>query len=442
MFDNTLPVSMSDGYQLTLDDSALISGSNVISYNFPDMIDESSGTFTDYTASNLDNGYHTTSSIVSHTSFITSSNYYNINNDLKVSEHAYLFSSGSNDYWSWRKPSEIQVGDYLLGINEEIRQVSSSEQIVNGTLGLSQINVEDVDTLFVNGYLVHNDLQEDPGGGNNASFSFVNQSASIHLNAKHTRSPFLNQLEQSSTSTYLLSDINAGNVCESAFRIRGGLSQTQGGSATGTAQTLKLGMRTSTTSDDFRFIEVTLGSGANGLGSPLSGSGITARTIDIQLSGSFVDDDPSPAVSVPTTTQHLITPGEYKGHMQLTASAGTGGTRVSTFDNLKVVNLLLGKRFDVTGTPNPFNFQDISNTSFLSAFPTHSIGEPRKSQISAKDIRDFTTSDAISKPNFRATDSQTQEGVLAGSGFSPAGNREQETISMDEIHSSSFAEFV
>ena len=53
MFDNTLPVSMSDGSQLTLDDSALISGSNVISYNFPDMIDESSGTFTDYTASNL-----------------------------------------------------------------------------------------------------------------------------------------------------------------------------------------------------------------------------------------------------------------------------------------------------------------------------------------------------------------------------------------------------
>ena len=87
------------------------------------------------------------------------------NNDLKVSEHAYLFSSGSNDYWSWRKPSEIQVGDYLLGINEEIRQVSSSEQIVNGTIGLSQINVEDVDTLFVNGYLVHNGLEDDPGGG-------------------------------------------------------------------------------------------------------------------------------------------------------------------------------------------------------------------------------------------------------------------------------------
>ena len=49
-----------------------------------------------------------------------------------------------------------------------------------------------------------------------------------------------------------------------------------------------------------------------------------------------------------------------------------------------------------------------------------------------------TTNTNQSKPNFRATDSQTQESALAGSGFSPAGNREQETISMDEIHSSSY----
>ena len=434
MFDNTLPVSMSDNSQLSLDNSEMTTSVKVISYNFPDMIDESSGTFTDYTASNLDNGYHTTSSVVSCRSFITSSNYYNINNNLKVSEHAYLFSSGSNDYWSWRKPSDIQVGDYLLGINEEIRQVSSSEQIVNGTIGLSQINVEDVDTLFVNGYLVHNGLEDDPGGGSGASFSFVNQSASIHLNAKHSRSPFLNQLEQDSTSAYLLSDINAGNDCSSAFRLRGGLST---GGGTGTAQNIKLGMRTNATSDDFRFIQFTLASGTNGLGN-LSGSGLTGRTIDIQLSGSFVDDDPSPAVSVPATTIHLITPGEYKGHMQLTASAGTGGTTVSTFGDLKVVDLLLAKRFDVTGTPNPFSFRDVDSTAFLNAFPTHS-GEVRQAQISAKDIRDFaTTNTNQSKPNFRATDSQTQESALAGSGFSPAGNREQETISMDEIHSSSY----
>ena len=60
------------------------------------------------------------------------------------------------------------MGDYLLGINEEIRQVSSSEHIVSGTLGLSQINVENVDTLFVNRYLVHNDVGQEGGGGSGA----------------------------------------------------------------------------------------------------------------------------------------------------------------------------------------------------------------------------------------------------------------------------------
>jgi len=45
----------------------------------------------------------------------------------------------------------------------------------------------------------------------------------------------------------------------------------------------------------------------------------------------------------------------------------------------------------------------------------------------------------ITKPNFRATDSQTQENTLAGSGFSPSGKREQETVSMDEMHSASLA---
>ena len=35
--------------------------------------------------------------------------------------------------------------------------------------------------------------------------------------------------------------------------------------------------------------------------------------------------------------------------------------------------------------------------------------------------------------------SQTQESTLAGSGFSPVGNREQETFSISELHSASLA---
>jgi hypothetical protein len=200
------------------------------------------------------------------------------------------------------------------------------------------------------------------------------------------------------------------------------------GGGTGTAQNIKLGMRTTSTSDDFRFIQFTLSSGTNGLGN-LSGSGLSNRNISIELSGSFIDDDPSPAVSVPATTQHLNANGEYKGHMQMSSSTNSGA---STFGDLKIVNLLTAQRFVKT-----FDFRDASAVTTL--FPTHS-GEVRAEQISAKDIRDFATSNENqAKPNFRATDSQTQESALAGSGFSPAGNREQETISIDEIHSSSYA---
>ena len=82
MFDNTLPVSMSDGSQMRLDDNEMTTSLSVISYNFPNMIDESEGTFTNFTSSNLSGGNQTTSSITSYRSFITSSNYYNINNVL------------------------------------------------------------------------------------------------------------------------------------------------------------------------------------------------------------------------------------------------------------------------------------------------------------------------------------------------------------------------
>lgn len=308
MFDNTLPVSMSDNSQLSLDNSEMTTSVKVISYNFPDMIDESSGTFTDYTASNLDNGYHTTSSVVSCRSFITSSNYYNINNNLKVSEHAYLFSSGSNDYWSWRKPSDIQVGDYLLGINEEIRQVSSSEHIVSGTLGFCQINVEDVDTLFVDGYLIHN-VEGGPegegggGGGGTPLKSFVflatgsgatNSSASINLKLSTDEAPFPLVVARVGTN----SSDNSG-----IFRLKAAMSIASNPTGNGDMSNIKLGMaqidddlRTRVDFNGYRFIEVQGGSGGSndntGGFSNFSGSGTTGRTITVELSSSQIPDQP------------------------------------------------------------------------------------------------------------------------------------------------------
>jgi len=436
MFDNTLPVSMSDNSQLSLDNSEMTTSVKVISYNFPDMIDESSGTFTDYTASNLDNGYHTTSSVVSCRSFITSSNYYNINNNLKVSEHAYLFSSGSNDYWSWRKPSDIQVGDYLLGINEEIRQVSSSEHIVSGTLGLSQINVEDVDTLFVNGYLLHNDLQEEGGGGGtpSATFNFGVKSASIHINDKYPKSPVPNVIDRDGIGTYASSDA----IKESSVRLRATITQTVTGGA-GTMQTLKMGMRTNSSTDDFRFIETTLGLSNNGLGAPLSGSGITNRTIDIQLSGSGIIDDGG-GTTVPTIKQIFIAAGDYDGHIQFTAS-NTSGTHTLTTPGIQLVNLFTGTKFSASSSQDPISFSEFKGGLYDNIHTTasNSGGAINSEAVSAKNIGVLIGGQGITKPNFRATDSQTQENTLAGSGFSPSGKREQETVSMDEMHSASLA---
>ena len=436
MFDNTLPVSMSDNSQLSLDNSEMTTSVKVISYNFPDMIDESSGTFTDYTASNLDNGYHTTSSVVSCRSFITSSNYYNINNNLKVSEHAYLFSSGSNDYWSWRKPSDIQVGDYLLGINEEIRQVSSSEHIVSGTLGLSQINVEDVDTLFVNGYLLHNDVggPGDEGGGTpNATFNFGVKSASIHINDNYPKSPVPNKIDRDGITSYAATDV----IRESSVRLRASISQTTSGGE-GTAQTLKMGMRTNSVSDDFRFIEVGLGLSNNGLGSPLSGSGVTNRTIDIQLSGSDLFTEGGGGTPIPAIKQIFIPAGDYDGHIQFTASNSSQSHTLTT-PGIQLVNLFTATKFSASSSQDPISFQDFAGGLYDNIHATASDGTVNARAVSAKNIGVLIGSQGITKPNFRATDSQTQENTLAGSGFSPSGKREQETVSMDEMHSASIA---
>ena len=435
MFDNTLPVSMSDNSQLSLDNSEMTTSLKVISYNFPDMIDESSGTFTDYTASNLNNGYHTTSSVVSCRSFITSSNYYNINNNLKVSEHAYLFSSGSNDYWSWRKPSDIQVGDYLLGINEEIRQVSSSEHIVSGTLGLSQINVEDVDTLFVNGYLVHNDIEQDGGGGAtpSATFNFVVKSASIHINDKYPKSPFVNVIDSNGITNYSSAD----TIRESSVRLRASISQTTSGGA-GTMQNVKMGMRTNSTSDDFRFIETTLGLSNNGLGSPLTGSGVTNRSIDIQLSASAIIDDGG-GTAIPTIKQIFAPNGDYDGHIQFTAS-NTSGTHNLSNPGIRIVEMFVAQF-----PGQSFSFTQPNAGPYDATHTTASDGGVVQAQRTAKNLRDLFAKSTnvggfrVTAPNFSSTDSQTQESTLAGSGFSPAGNREQETFSISELHSASLA---
>ena len=308
MIDYTLYTNISDNQYRRLSNQELSVSSSVVSFTFPDMIDESDNTFTSYTASNLDNGYYTTSSVVSKNCFETSSNYYNINNGLKVTDETYLLSSGSADYWSWRKPSEIQVGDYLLGLNKEIRQVSSSEHIVSGTLGFCQINVEDVDTLFVDGYLIHN-VEGGPegegggGGGGTPLKSFVflatgsgatNSSASINLKLSTDEAPF----------PLVVAKVGRNNSDNSGiFRLKAAMSIASNPTGQGSMSNIKLGMaqidddlRTRVDFNGYRFIEVQGGSGGSndntGGFSNFSGSGTTGRTITIELSSSQIPDQP------------------------------------------------------------------------------------------------------------------------------------------------------
>ena len=326
------------------------------------------------------------------------------------------------------------MGDYLLGINEEIRQVSSSEHIVSGTLGLSQINVEDVDTLFVNGYLVHNDIEQDGGGGAtpSATFNFVVKSASIHINDKYPKSPFPNVIDSDGIGNYNSSDA----IKESSVRLRASITQTITG-GDGTMQNIKMGMRTNSTSDDFRFIETTLGLSNNGLGSPLTGSGVTNRSIDIQLSGSDLDD--GLGTPVPAVKKIFAANGDYDGHIQFTAS-NTSGTHNLSNPGIRIVEMFVAQF-----PGQSFSFTQPNAGPYDATHTTASDGGVVQAQRTAKNLRDLFAKSTnvggfrVTAPNFSSTDSQTQESTLAGSGFSPAGNREQETFSISELHSASLA---
>ena len=78
-----------------------------------------------------------------------------INDNIKVStEHPlWVFS---NDTWKWDYTPNISIGCKLVNTNKEEVNVDSIEQIPE-SLEAGWINVEDVDTCFIQNVLVHND---------------------------------------------------------------------------------------------------------------------------------------------------------------------------------------------------------------------------------------------------------------------------------------------
>lgn len=149
---NTM-VSKSDGTSIQMDDLEV--GDEVVSFGYHDMIDESDSTdYRTYTTHSLSTGFYT-SSFVKDMTYTYLDSYYHINNSIKVSDLHSFWVSGSDNMWSWKTADEISVGDWFLSDNKKVVQVSSSI-LINEELEAMYVNVEDVDTIFVNGVLVHN----------------------------------------------------------------------------------------------------------------------------------------------------------------------------------------------------------------------------------------------------------------------------------------------
>jgi len=85
------------------------------------------------------------------------SSYYLLNGYIKVTEeHPFYTDKG------WKKVKDLQIGDYLFTIEESWEQLNHKE-LVNETLTVFNLQTDNTNTYFAEGYLVHNKGTEDGG---------------------------------------------------------------------------------------------------------------------------------------------------------------------------------------------------------------------------------------------------------------------------------------
>jgi hypothetical protein len=114
--------------------------------------------YMDYTTTNLTGSF--SGSIVVGVSSDEISDYYLLNGTKKLSkansvssDSDYFVKSGTT--WSWKRVSDILVGDYLLqGDGTELEVTSLTEE--SGETTFYSLDVEDIDTYFQSDILVHN----------------------------------------------------------------------------------------------------------------------------------------------------------------------------------------------------------------------------------------------------------------------------------------------
>ena len=120
------------------------------------MVDESDPDWIDWTTNSIDDGLHTHVEVKSAYP-ATYGMYYTINDDVKITPfHPFLVKKDNT--WQWLDAPDIEVGDFLLGMNNnpiEITSITSHKE----TMKVMKIDVESVDTYFAGEtpVLVHNE---------------------------------------------------------------------------------------------------------------------------------------------------------------------------------------------------------------------------------------------------------------------------------------------
>ena len=84
----------------------------------------------------------------------TKEHYLFINNKLGITMEHFVFCKSNEEYF-WTRAENLEVGDELFTINNTFEPISSID-IIERTVDVYNIQVNNVYSYFANGYLVHN----------------------------------------------------------------------------------------------------------------------------------------------------------------------------------------------------------------------------------------------------------------------------------------------
>jgi hypothetical protein len=147
---------MYDGTTKLLKD--VVVGDVLLGYYVPGMIPENVLGWENWTESLEVEGYQKATTVVQ-TRYGTYPQYYIVNNDIRITKkHPFLATKKDSGIWSWIDPPDLQIGDYIKGIDNFI-EVTSVVQI-NESLTVISMDVEEKDTYFAGNtpMVVHNDI--------------------------------------------------------------------------------------------------------------------------------------------------------------------------------------------------------------------------------------------------------------------------------------------